>query len=70
MHMHITTFWTIVPGIVGSITGGGISHILSRPANSRYHPAGLIFSSPGAILVLFVCHELRIHFPPIELLER
>ncbi len=63
MHEHITIFWTIVLGIIGSILGGAVTHMFSRPANERYHPAGLIFSTLGAILVLFVCYKLKIHFP-------
>jgi uncharacterized membrane protein YeaQ/YmgE (transglycosylase-associated protein family) len=66
MHVHMTLVWTIVLGIVGSILGGGITHIFARPANERFHPAGLIFSSLGAILVLFICHKLKIHFPQIR----
>jgi hypothetical protein len=39
--------------------------MFSRPANQRYHPAGLIFSALGAILVLFICFKLNIHFPAV-----
>jgi len=70
MHEHITIFWTIILGIVGSIIGGCVTHMLSRPTNNRYHPAGLIFSTLGAILVLFICYKLKIHFPQVELIER
>src|ERR1035437_5409333 len=66
MHVHITIFWTIVLGILGSIVGGGVTHMFSRPTNERYHPAGLIFSTLGAILVLFICYKLKIHFPRSE----
>lgn len=66
MHTHMTIFWTIVLGIIGSIVGGGISHMFSRSSNNRYHPAGLIFSIIGAILVLFICHKLNIHFPQVN----
>jgi len=66
MHVHMTLFWTIVLGVLGSILGGAITHIFSRPTNERFHPAGLIFSTLGAILVLFMCHKLKIHFPPIH----
>jgi uncharacterized membrane protein YeaQ/YmgE (transglycosylase-associated protein family) len=69
LHVHLTIFWTIVLGIVGSIIGGGIAHMFSGPTNRRYHPAGLIFSTLGAILVLYVCYKLKIHFPQIELIE-
>ena len=65
MHEHITIFWTIVLGIVGSVVGGGLAHILTRPRNERYHPAGLIGSTLGAMLLLYVCMKLKIHFPVI-----
>src|ERR1035437_5010224 len=63
MHVHMTLFWTIVLGIVGSVLGGGITHMVSRARNERYHPAGLIFSTLGAIVVLFICYKLKIHLP-------
>jgi uncharacterized membrane protein YeaQ/YmgE (transglycosylase-associated protein family) len=65
MHVHMTIFWTIVLGIIGSIIGGAVTHMFSRPANDRYHPAGLIFSTLGAIVVLFICYKLNIRFPRI-----
>ena len=63
MHVHITIVWTIVLGIIGSVMGGAVSHMFSRPTNKQYHPSGLIFSTLGAILVLFICCKLKIHFP-------
>ena len=66
MHVHITIFWTIVLGIIGSILGGAVTHMFSRPRNDRYHPAGLIFSTLGAILVLYVCYKLKIRFPEVN----
>lgn len=65
MHVHITIFWTVVLGIIGGIIGGGVTHMFSRSANERYHPASLIFSTLGAILVLFICFKLNIHFPAV-----
>ncbi|MGA8220870.1 MAG: GlsB/YeaQ/YmgE family stress response membrane protein [Candidatus Acidiferrales bacterium] len=65
MHVNITLFWTMVVGVVGSILGGGVSHMLWRPMSDRFHPAGIIFSTLGAMLVLFICHKLNIHFPPV-----
>ena len=65
MHVHMTIFWTIVLGIIGSIIGGAVTHIFARPTNERYHSAGLLLSTLGAIVVLFVCYKLRIHFPRI-----
>jgi uncharacterized membrane protein YeaQ/YmgE (transglycosylase-associated protein family) len=63
MHEHMTMLWTIVLGIVGSLLGGGITHMIFRSKNERYHPAGLIFSTLGAILILFICFKLKIHLP-------
>jgi uncharacterized membrane protein YeaQ/YmgE (transglycosylase-associated protein family) len=65
MHEHITIFWTIVVGIIGSVIGGAVTHLFSRSANNQYHPAGLIFSTLGAILILFICYKLNIHFPAV-----
>jgi uncharacterized membrane protein YeaQ/YmgE (transglycosylase-associated protein family) len=65
MHAHITMSWTIVLGILGSVIGGAVTHMLSRPKDDRYHPAGLVFSTLGAILILYVCFKLRIRFPQI-----
>jgi uncharacterized membrane protein YeaQ/YmgE (transglycosylase-associated protein family) len=70
MHVHMTIFWTIVLGVIGSIIGGGVSHMFSRPTNNRYHPAGLILSTLGAILVLYVCFKLNIHFPQLSFASR
>jgi hypothetical protein len=50
----------------GSIIGGAVTHMFSRPTNQRFHPAGLIFSTVGAILVLFICYKLKIHFPAVN----
>jgi len=63
MHVHLTMTWTIVLGIIGSVLGGGGSHIIFRSRNERFHPAGLIFSTLGAILILFACYKLNIRLP-------
>jgi uncharacterized membrane protein YeaQ/YmgE (transglycosylase-associated protein family) len=65
MHVHMTLFWTIALGIIGSIIGGAVTHIFSGPISGRYHPAGLIFSTIGAILVLYLCIRLHIRFPRV-----
>jgi uncharacterized membrane protein YeaQ/YmgE (transglycosylase-associated protein family) len=65
MHVHMTIFWTIALGIIGSIIGGAVTHMFSHPTNERFHPAGLIFSTLGAILVLYVCIKLNIRFPRV-----
>jgi len=64
MHVHLALIWTIVLGIIGSIVGGAVTHMFSRPREGvRFHPAGLIFSVLGSVLVLFLCYKLNIHFP-------
>jgi uncharacterized membrane protein YeaQ/YmgE (transglycosylase-associated protein family) len=65
MHVHLTIFWTIVLGIIGSVIGGAVTHMFAPPRDARFHPAGLIFSTLGAIVVLFVCYKLKIHFPKV-----
>jgi uncharacterized membrane protein YeaQ/YmgE (transglycosylase-associated protein family) len=65
MHVHMTISWTIVLGILGSVIGGAVTHMFSRPSNDRYHPAGLVFSTLGAILLLYMCFRLGIRFPRI-----
>lgn len=65
MHVHMTMFWTVVLGILGSVIGGAVTHMFLRPRNDRYHPAGLVFSTLGAILILYLCFRLRIRFPQV-----
>ena len=66
MHVHMTLLWTIVLGIIGSVLGGGVTHMVFRSRNDRYHPAGLIFSILGAILLLYICFKLNIHLPQVN----
>jgi len=41
MHVHMTLFWTIILGIVGSIVAGLIGHLLARPRpGAGFHQAG------------------------------
>ena len=54
-------FWmTTGLGIVGSIVGGLISRVFSKPADgSMFHPAGIIMSIIGAIIVLYAAKMIR-----------
>jgi uncharacterized membrane protein YeaQ/YmgE (transglycosylase-associated protein family) len=64
MHMHMTLLWTIVLGIVGSVVGGLVTHIFSRPKEgAQFHPAGIIVSILGALLVLFLWHKFKLRIP-------
>jgi uncharacterized membrane protein YeaQ/YmgE (transglycosylase-associated protein family) len=51
---------TTVLGIVGSLVGGFIGGVISKPKEgAKFHPAGLILSIIGAIIVLFLYNALR-----------
>jgi len=51
---------TTVLGIVGSVVGGFIGGVVSKPKEgAKFHPAGLILSIIGAIVVLFLYNALR-----------
>jgi uncharacterized membrane protein YeaQ/YmgE (transglycosylase-associated protein family) len=65
MHVHMAIFWTTVLGIIGSILGGAVTHMFSPPTTGRFHPAGIIFSTLGAILILYACIKLHIRFPRV-----
>jgi uncharacterized membrane protein YeaQ/YmgE (transglycosylase-associated protein family) len=55
MHVHAGFLMTTLLGIVGSIVGGLIARLFSKPADGApFHPAGFIMSIVGAIIVLFV----------------
>ena len=59
MHTHMNFIMTTLLGIVGSIIGGLIARIFSKPPEgSPFHPAGLILSVIGAIVVLFIVGKL------------
>jgi uncharacterized membrane protein YeaQ/YmgE (transglycosylase-associated protein family) len=59
MHVHMNLIETTLLGIVGSIVGGLIARLFSKPAEgSSFHPAGLILSIIGAIIVLFIIGRL------------
>ncbi len=62
MHLHLTMLWTIVLGLIGSIVAGFVTHLFIRPREgAQFHPAGIIFSILGALLVLFVWSKLNLH---------
>ncbi|HTD04365.1 GlsB/YeaQ/YmgE family stress response membrane protein [Undibacterium sp.] len=50
---HLGLLLTGVLGIIGSFVGGFISRLFSQPADGALvHPAGIILSIIGAIIVL------------------
>ena len=55
MHTHMGFIGTTILGIVGSLAGGLLARLFSRPPEgSRFHPAGFIMSIIGAIVVIFL----------------
>jgi uncharacterized membrane protein YeaQ/YmgE (transglycosylase-associated protein family) len=54
-------FWmTSFVGIIGSVVGGLIARIFSRPADGAFfHPAGFLLSIVGAVIVLLVLGHLQ-----------
>ena len=57
---HMGFIMTSLVGIVGSIVGGLIARIFSKPREGQpFHPAGLILSVVGALIVLFVMSKLQ-----------
>jgi uncharacterized membrane protein YeaQ/YmgE (transglycosylase-associated protein family) len=48
-------FWaTAIVGMVGSLVGGLLGGLLWKSSDGRFHPAGLILSIIGALVVLWV----------------
>ena len=57
---HLGFWMTAILGIAGSIVGGLIGRLFSKPApGSSFHPAGFIMSIIGAILLLFVFSKMH-----------
>jgi uncharacterized membrane protein YeaQ/YmgE (transglycosylase-associated protein family) len=52
---HMGLIMTGILGIIGSFVGGFIARLFSKPPEgSPFHPAGILMSIVGAIVVLFV----------------
>ena len=60
MHVHMLLIRTIVLGIIGGILGGAVTHLFAPPTSERFHPAGLILSTLGAIVVLYRARDVRV----------
>jgi uncharacterized membrane protein YeaQ/YmgE (transglycosylase-associated protein family) len=57
---HLGFIMTTLLGIAGSIVGGLLARLFSKPApGSSFHPAGFIMSLIGAILLLFIYGKLQ-----------
>src|SRR6185437_14707910 len=56
---HMSLLMTGVLGIVGSFAGGFIARLFSKPPEGTpIHPAGILMSIVGAVLVLFVWNSV------------
>ncbi|HYL03303.1 MAG TPA: GlsB/YeaQ/YmgE family stress response membrane protein [Steroidobacteraceae bacterium] len=56
---HMGLIMTGVLGIVGSFVGGFIARLFSKPAaGALLHPAGIVLSIVGAVIVLWVWNHL------------
>jgi uncharacterized membrane protein YeaQ/YmgE (transglycosylase-associated protein family) len=57
---HLGFVVTTLLGIGGSIVGGLIGRLFSRPEpGSSFHPAGFIMSIIGALILLFIWGKLN-----------
>jgi len=57
---HLGFWMTAILGIAGSIVGGLIARLFSKPApGSSFHPAGFFLSIIGAIILLFAYGKLH-----------
>jgi uncharacterized membrane protein YeaQ/YmgE (transglycosylase-associated protein family) len=56
---HLGFIMTTLLGIAGSVVGGFIARLFSKPEpGSTFHPAGFIMSIIGAIILLFIWIKL------------
>ena len=52
---HMGLFVTMLVGIAGSYVGGFLARLFSKPPpGAAVHPAGLVMSVIGALIVLFI----------------
>lgn len=57
---HMSFLATSLVGILGSIVGGLIARLFSKPKDGQpFHPAGLILSVIGAMIVLYVWSKMQ-----------
>jgi uncharacterized membrane protein YeaQ/YmgE (transglycosylase-associated protein family) len=55
---HLSFIVTVLIGVGGSIVGGLIARLFSKPADGAFfHPAGLLLSIVGACIVIFLINH-------------
>jgi len=58
---NLSFLWTTLLGIGGSIVGGLIARLFSKPGpGSSFHPAGFFMSIIGALILLYVCGKFHL----------
>ncbi len=56
---HLGLLLTGILGVAGSFVGGFIGRLFSKPADgSMFHPAGLIMSVIGALVLLYAWNHI------------
>ena len=56
---HMGLLMTGILGIVGSFVGGFIARLFNKPKDgAMLHPAGIIMSIVGAVIVLFIAGKV------------
>jgi uncharacterized membrane protein YeaQ/YmgE (transglycosylase-associated protein family) len=57
---HMGLIATTVVGIVGSIVGGYLGHLIRKPEpGAKFHSAGFVMSIVGAMVLLLVLRFVR-----------
>jgi uncharacterized membrane protein YeaQ/YmgE (transglycosylase-associated protein family) len=57
---HMGFFATAILGILGSLLGGLLGRLISKPKEgSAFHPAGFFMSIVGAIVLLVIWTKVR-----------
>lgn len=56
---HISLLMTALFGIGGSVIGGLIGMAIKKPApDEKFHPAGMLLSVIGTVLLMFIAQKL------------
>jgi uncharacterized membrane protein YeaQ/YmgE (transglycosylase-associated protein family) len=56
---HMGLIMTGILGIIGSFVGGYVARLFNKPAEGApVHPAGIVMSVIGALIVLFIYDKL------------
>jgi uncharacterized membrane protein YeaQ/YmgE (transglycosylase-associated protein family) len=59
-NQHMGFIETTLVGIVGSVVGGLLARLFSKPAEGTYfHPAGFLLSIVGSLVLLFVLMQFH-----------